>query len=111
MVAEVRARLWMLIVLIVVACGGFLQGFWSVDLTVGAGIEDDMQIQVLIMNLITKLWVGIERAAIYTFIVGVIILIGLLLDWVVAEVRTLISQPPSEINPDQIQVIRVHEKD
>ena len=103
--------MWMLIVLIVVASGGFLQGYWSVDLSVGAGIEDDILIQVAIMNLLSKLWVGIERAAIYTFIVGFIILIGLLLDWVVAEGRTLISQPPSEIVPDQIQVIRVHEED
>ena len=107
MVAEVRARLWMLILLIVVACGGFIQGYWS-----GVGdfplfVDPDETTPYLLVSLL----VGIERAAIYTFIVGFVILIGLLLDWVVAEVRTLISQPPSEIVPDQIQVIRVHEKD
>ena len=93
MVAEVRARLWMLIVLIVVACGGFLQGYWSVDLSVGAGIEEDIGIQVYIMNLLTKLWVGIERAALYTFIVGTLFLIG----HVMGKIRSdWEDNPPSE---------------
>jgi hypothetical protein len=105
MVETVESRLTMLIVLIVVACGGFLHGYWSVPLIIEPILGEEIT-EVFISSQLAKLMVGIERAAIYTFIVGTLFLIDIL--W--AKIRGLITekirptdgwirgfwQPPSE---------------
>jgi len=90
MADHIEVRLAQLILLIVVACGGFLHGYWSVELIIDpnlGGLVGD----VFIANLLVKLMVGIERAALYTLLAGTVLLIVPMKLW-----RTGFWQPPSE---------------
>ncbi len=90
MVETVESKLTVLILLVVVACGGFLHGYWSVELIIDpnlGGLVGD----VFIANLLVKLMVGIERAALYTLLAGTVLLIVPMNKW-----RTGFWQPPSE---------------
>jgi hypothetical protein len=92
MVETVESRLTMLILLIVVACGGFLQGYWSHELAIEPS-AGELAVEVFIASMIGKLMVGFERAALYTFIVGTLFLIG----HVMGKIRSdWEDNPPSE---------------
>ena len=86
-----RAQICVIVGLVFVASVGFLTGLWSMPLPDDLGQYSDEGVMLLFLS---KLVFGIEMAAIFTAVVGGLLLALFAIDWLVDKTRVTPPPPP-----------------